>query len=408
MCGIWGVFNHDSSKWLAQNDIKIAKTLFTVSHSRGDHSAGVCMVERVTPNGYASGEPRTIKCVGSMYNIFHTKDGHDAWQTGSNMAHSIFGHTRYATRGAIKASNAHPFTEGDWVMVHNGTLTGGFELSAEVEVDSHALCKKIDEMGIKDALLSITGAFAIIAYNKKTKQLYITRNGDRPLHYFYHDGVTYVSSEALDVEYALRKNNSYHYTPKIEPSTVQQFEEHRLYVLTENGFEDIDSVKPKTKPAPLPITYQYPTHKGSVAEFIKPTEGETVEFWVEQIVPTGRSFKYEGRTLSDDLVYFYSGERDDLLIGQCGTALVHQKIFRKTLNMTEYHILKRQVKWEEDEIVEPETLKGCLDCGEPIEESTQYVKTSDNKYICEKCVAYFKQTTNQSFLKAYIDEDRVC
>lgn len=415
MCGIWGVFNHDPGKWISKDDIAVAKAMFLFSHLRGDHSSGVCMIERFDPLRPAfTGEPRVIKTVGSMYNIFHKADGSAAWEYGTNAATSVFGHNRYATKGSLKVTNAHPFAEGDWVLVHNGTLYGGVTYTEGVEVDSHALCHKIDQVGIKEALTSISGAFAIIAYNRKTKEIFVCRNGERTLNWYMHDGMSYVMSDALDLEYALKKYDKYRYWPKTaEDGKIHAFKEHVLYKLTDAGFVEVDKIPEKPK-----YTYTTPARSTTTTYSVVPASKPSVvtdnlteiEFYVDTIEPKGKgNWIYRGLTLDNEVVVTYTkGEHKDLM-GCCGTVVPYSCTTDPTTKEVKYYARFKEIVWDPDSYtapVEPDpvgTVHACMDCGEPIDSTTGYVKSPSGGYVCQPCIDHFTKTSCQSFLKDHVN-----
>lgn len=72
----------------------------------------------------------------------------------------VMGHTRLATMGAVTSRNAHPFRCGGIVGAHNGIITNARQLYADVEVDSQAALRLIEDRGVK-ALSELTGTAAL-------------------------------------------------------------------------------------------------------------------------------------------------------------------------------------------------------------------------------------------------------
>lgn len=99
----------------------------------------------------------------------------------------LVGHNRSATLGKVQDEMAHPFMYKNVVGVHNGTLTGHNKLTSHGvihESDSEALYHAINDCppGEPDEILEkVTGAFALVWYDKRNGKLYAIRNTERPL-----------------------------------------------------------------------------------------------------------------------------------------------------------------------------------------------------------------------------------
>ena len=372
-----------------------------VSTMRGRHSSGFCYVPFIGKNSDLRPEPHIIKSVGSPFSIFHNKDGQDALDAGFNKGSSVFGHNRHATKGSIKLANAHPFREGNWTLVHNGTLWGGVELSPGVEVDSHALCKRIDDEGIKQALMTIDGAYAIIAYEQDTGKIYVARNGQRPLHYYEHDHKTYVMSDPDDLQYALKKVDRWRYYKEMgETGKIEELKEHVLYVVTPEGLKDVDSVKP------APKYYEVGTYK----PYVSPAASTTISgnnahvggsdkefmFRVEAIIKQSEmQYKYLATATGGEKIFFYTNVHDMEKLHRYGCAKARTKITDSLTNTTTYQVRFREIEWE-DSILDPvgsgRTVEVCSDCASPIEDVTDAIKILNGHYICGTCVDEFKKS----------------
>jgi len=408
VCGIWGIFNKDQTVYTKPADKEMAEHMSIVSTSRGRHSAGFCFTPKLTRsfmNQPEPPQPKIIRSVGSPFSIIHNVAGAKALEDFNHLATGIFGHNRHATKGSIKTSNAHPFSEGDWVLVHNGTLWSGVDMSKQdVEVDSHALCHKIESVGIREALTTIDGAFAVIAYNKKEGKVYFARNGQRPLHYFEHDKYSYVMSEALDLEYCLRKFDRYRcWKERGESGLVTSFKEHVLYQLTEEGIKDIDSITPKTKSF-FPVGPQ-----GAAGEetprtsFTKNTSSlplighvvqKAMSFQVAFINEDAKSNCYIYTAYNDDEeeVSFITKEKKPELIGQWGSACIIRKATDHLLNKTTYRVRYKEIVWEgafKKVINNP--VYACQDCAAPIEDLSTALQLHSDDYVCGACVESFKK-----------------
>ena len=144
--------------------------------------------------------------------------------------HIMVGHNRKATMGNIISENAHPFIEGNICLVHNGTLTNHKKL-ADTVVDSHAICKHINEHGYKSMFKNMEGAYALIWYNAEEKKLYFARNAERPLFFVETTTKIYLASEEKMLDWILDRNNIGNYTIQNVPTDkVFKFdlESHKL------------------------------------------------------------------------------------------------------------------------------------------------------------------------------------
>ncbi len=189
MCGIVGMVS-SSGYGFTHEQRKIFNTLLWADTVRGEDSTGVYGVNKY-------GNVDFLKTVGhagvlqdsTEYQEFNTKIFSDY--------RMVVGHNRKATRGGLTDENAHPFIEGNHILVHNGTLHNHKELTAkEVEVDSHAILHSLVERGYGDTLKEIQGAFALAFYNAVDKELNLVRNDERPLFIANCIGAWYFASEA--------------------------------------------------------------------------------------------------------------------------------------------------------------------------------------------------------------------
>jgi len=98
------------------------------------------------------------------------------------------GHSRSATSGSISTKNAHPFVQGDIMLVHNGTLRSTFNLphpKPETDVDSDVLCYNlahVDPVDAHEILGKIQGAYALVWFDLRDQTVNFARNSERPFH----------------------------------------------------------------------------------------------------------------------------------------------------------------------------------------------------------------------------------
>lgn len=127
------------------------------------------------------------------------------------------GHVRWATRGAISETNAHPHFDckNETAIVHNGVIFNAAHLKSglnkhllksdtDTELFVHLLEEKLEEnnvnknfiKNIHDTLSFIEGYYAFLMLSKSTKKLYAIRNKS-PIRIGIGNGGYYVSSDIV-------------------------------------------------------------------------------------------------------------------------------------------------------------------------------------------------------------------
>ena len=133
--------------------------------------------------------------------------------------HTVLGHNRWATAGAVNDSNAHPFHVQNIVLTHNGTLDYHNPKLPHHEVDSARITMALaaSESYI-DVLESLSGAYALAWYDKKRGAFNLCRNSERPLFYAFSENektIVYASEPwmievaAIKAGLALRKTKKF-------------------------------------------------------------------------------------------------------------------------------------------------------------------------------------------------------
>jgi len=116
---------------------------------RGDHSLDSFPFTLMN----SKDTPHIWKGLGSPYNfLFNAKARQPIETSWFKNGRGIVGHGRLATVGSISLENAHPFQEDDITLVHNGNISSGVDdfKDKDTVVDSHALTKAINELGVAE------------------------------------------------------------------------------------------------------------------------------------------------------------------------------------------------------------------------------------------------------------------
>lgn len=199
MCGIVGLIARNKMGFYSR-EAHLFTNMLEMDTIRGPDSTGIFGVSK-------AGNVDIMKGATPGWVFTRAANYKKIFQKISGSYHMIIGHNRKATAGAVNSDNAHPFYEGDIVLVHNGTISNSEKLKAGVEVDSHAICHALNEHNAVDGLGKIDGAYALVWYNKKDKALYLARNKQRPLYLVTYDDFYAVSSEAMLPIWLQRREN---------------------------------------------------------------------------------------------------------------------------------------------------------------------------------------------------------
>lgn len=210
MCGLVGLM----TSHFAQQDVDKFKDLLLFSSTRGKHSTGVVTISSDIPFStssvknieadfyYAKAPVNPIEFMeyGEFGNLMNIKNGK-----------VMLGHTRYATKGAINAENAHPFVsrDGTTIGMHNGTLTGTYKYKDDFGTDSEALINILAEDGV-EGLKGVSGAWALVWYDWFNNKLRLIRNEERTLFYTKTPAgdILYASEEWM-IETVIKKHSKY-------------------------------------------------------------------------------------------------------------------------------------------------------------------------------------------------------
>ncbi len=172
MCGIVALISKNKQGFYQPEIHDVFSQLLLADVVRGADGTGIMYDQGKQIKVLKSGLP--------SYDFMRTEDWKKAKQEIWQQSNFVVGHNRWATKGKLEAKNSHPFKEGHITLVHNGTIENHKKL-ADVEVDSHAICKSIAEVGIKDTLVKLNGAYTLIWVDNKNKTFNWVRNWKRPL-----------------------------------------------------------------------------------------------------------------------------------------------------------------------------------------------------------------------------------
>jgi len=216
LCGICGIAGN-----IQHVDRDIFKELLIICQLRGKDATGAFSVGVDNSVGMA-------KTVGTPDRLFDLKSFDK--EVDRYNAKVLVGHCRAKTMGDNTHRNAHPFQHGAITGVHNGTLqswrtgknTTGFQ------VDSDWLYSHIWEVGVEEAISSVSGAWALVYWNASNNTLNFLKNDERPLFFAWSEDrqVMYWASEAWMLNVVSRKKKLY----KLENGgTVQALADNELW-----------------------------------------------------------------------------------------------------------------------------------------------------------------------------------
>lgn len=410
MCGIWGIIAKTSSG-LYVKDAAIAQQMMMVTALRGMHSTGLAISNYKKPKG----KPRIWRTIGGPCFLIQNKCWEDIDKYMYQEGGAVFGHGRYATKGAVTAKNAHPFHHKHITLVHNGTINSGLTYDKQeeeaVEVDSHALCIKIADVGIKSALEDVSGAYAIILHDAHEGAIYFGKNIDRPLYYVETSDRILLMSTRESLEFVAKQNSIYSQIYMAETDKIYRFD-LETYALTE-AYKISKPVK----------QYSFPGYGGGYEDagywqrepwnnrsyyndnhrsYHK--DKQKVEFIVEAVSKINdREYLYEGTTTSGLDMEFKTNEHITDLIGQVGSAEVCYEIIRQGKNC--YFVKYRDIEWAEQVVFETWNNKKlkkehwkiitktekCGVCGDPIGEDdvAKTIVEENGAVICKSCVEIY-------------------
>ena len=230
MCGIFGMTGPFAT---TANDDKFIKNATIAGAVRGLDGTGLVMIAN-------KGDEPVTYIKRAMSGGQFVNEVFDPTYALSNTVHSVIGHNRAATIGAISDHTSHPFNEGGVIGVHNGTLRGDWkadlEVSKKCDVDSRGLYRAIAARGIDWTIDKMKGAAALVWCEVESKRVFVYRNSERPLHYVESNGKIYYASEPGMLSWLLTKSCVF----KID---IQPFKVDTLYEITEGKLVELRTLK---------------------------------------------------------------------------------------------------------------------------------------------------------------------
>lgn len=198
MCGIVGLINHKPNG-LSKDDENIFKRLLYIGVERGPDSTGVFSVAN-------DGTTDILKEAVPSFSFMEREPVKDLLKKAYTCSTFLVGHNRRATQGKVTDENAHPFVDGNIVLVHNGSLWNHRSVE-QVDVDSHAIAISLNksENDVEQVFNKLKGPAACVWYNNTNKSLNFFRNKERPLFFYNAGSATFFASEWLMLYYALLK-----------------------------------------------------------------------------------------------------------------------------------------------------------------------------------------------------------
>lgn len=186
MCGIVGVIN--GSAKVKTRLGSIMNDMLWADQLRGQDGGGVFWYDNKIGK-YDLVKDKNLNVVLNNNDFTHAK----AWFEDMPF---MVGHNRAATRGSVTSDNNHPFDEGNVVLVHNGTMTHiPKEFDDGTKVDSHAIAKMLHKASPQIFMKKSLGAYALVWFDKVSRNLNLLRNKERPLSLVYFEDFVLISSE---------------------------------------------------------------------------------------------------------------------------------------------------------------------------------------------------------------------
>lgn len=190
MCGLFGAH----ARHLSDAERDVCMELGVLASLRGRDSTGLAIVGTHKNKPAFRIKKHPINATSFLY--------HNEVQkfVNENKPYAMAGHCRWATVGAINKANAHPFMEGRYIGMHNGTISAYSPPKEKMdeESDSMLLYRFMAESNPEEAIYKgRDGAMALVWFDIGNRTLNFFRNDKRTLYWSLTTANTfYWASEA--------------------------------------------------------------------------------------------------------------------------------------------------------------------------------------------------------------------
>tara|TARA_R100001082_G_scaffold29110_1_gene14647 strand:- start:844 stop:1980 length:1137 start_codon:yes stop_codon:yes gene_type:complete len=180
MCGIFGFAKTSNSQ--SDHQLEILKRTFTYlteeSSRRGTDSTGFSIMNPV--------DRYTYKTLTDSVTLTRTNEWQNVIDKIDRKTSIVLGHTRFATTGAKVVNNAHPFTIGEVVGIHNGVIYNYNQVARSLgktipQVDSEVIFQSLNRLDKSKAFENINGDFAVAWAKENNTTLHLARESGRPM-----------------------------------------------------------------------------------------------------------------------------------------------------------------------------------------------------------------------------------
>ena len=192
MCGILGVVKA-KGQYITKEEFEDFKILLKSSESRGRHATGIMYI--------CDGEVLVKKAPAQASDLL-------PYMRFIPRVRAMIGHTRHSTGGSPQYNeNNHPIESPSWALVHNGMVSSALtekELGCISQCDTELFVRMFERVtketsgitasdAIKNSLEQLSGSWALCFVNKKTREIFMTRNTN-PCCVLTYDGGFYFAS----------------------------------------------------------------------------------------------------------------------------------------------------------------------------------------------------------------------
>lgn len=301
MCGIIGYTGNEPAKEILINGLKQLEY-------RGYDSAGIALLD-----------PKTgivlKKRIGKVEEL------ETAASELKSEATCGIGHTRWATHGGVTETNAHPHSQGQVTLIHNGIIENYKELTTEYglknvlksETDTEVVAALLDKLyegdpykAIKQTVNLLAGSFALcIMFDDQPGKIFAVRNVS-PMVAASFDGGSIIAS---DLTALIDFSKNYFVVP-----------EYHILELSQDGIVVKDLKGRKVEPEILEVNWDIKAaQKGGFPHYMLKEineQPEAIERTIAPRIKDGLPF-LEDDGIDDDILK----NLKDIVIVACGTAM---------------------------------------------------------------------------------------